>query len=109
MFRIAKRSGAAAALAAVACLSVAAPARADQVPCGNPDDAKVYLRSMGGTPLCFTKAGTNPFNKVGVERVESGAWTVVVRLRDQSVTVPVGSTRYFAQPVNPLSIDLRPF
>ncbi|MDI6100691.1 hypothetical protein QLQ12_18950 [Actinoplanes sp. NEAU-A12] len=94
-----------AAVAVAAGMSVPAAAFAAQIPCGNPTDVKVYLQS--GTKICFAGVGQNSFNKVGVVKVEAGAYIGSVTVGTVRRSFQPGDTLRFQPPVDPHYITLK--
>ncbi|GAB2588823.1 hypothetical protein Aab01nite_42490 [Paractinoplanes abujensis] len=94
-----------AAAAFIAVLGIAAPASAGQVPCGDPNNVKVFLR--GGATICFAKIGKSDFNKVGVYRLQAGVYGGVVKVPGRADTpFAPGQDIRFNPAVNPTFVNL---
>jgi hypothetical protein len=107
MLRNIGRAVVVAAVSALGVTAVPTVASAAQVPCGNPTDVRLHLRT--GTTICFAGVGRNSFNKIGVVKVETGSYVGSLTAGTRRYTFGPGETRYFQPAINPQFVDLSAF
>ena len=87
-------------------LSIISPASAavSQQPCA---DQLQFEVSIGPTRICYGGFGEYQFNKVGVYKIEAGAYAGSLKIGGETVTFKPGQVKNFNPPVNPTLIKLQ--